>query len=93
MECSSILSRDTTTAEKAADALKLTARDLFEMKVVDALVPEPEGGAHRDPRRAAEELGRAIRQQLQPLLALDGPGLVEDRYRKFRAMGPFLAGQ
>ena len=90
--CSSILYRDTTKAEKAADALKLTARDLFEMKVVDELIPEPEGGAHRDPRRAAEELGRALRRQLQPLLALDGRALIEDRYRKFRALGPFLAG-
>ncbi len=87
--CSSILYRDTSKAEKAADALRLTARDLLEMKVVDELVPEPEGGAHRDPQRAADSLGRVLRRQLQPLLALDGPALVEDRYRKFRAMGPF----
>ncbi|MGZ6028269.1 MAG: acetyl-CoA carboxylase carboxyltransferase subunit alpha [Myxococcaceae bacterium] len=87
--CSSILYRDTSKAEKAADALKLTARDLFGLKVIDELVPEPDGGAHRDPARAAEELGRVLRRQLQPLLALDGPALVEDRYRKFRAMGPF----
>ena len=87
--CSSILYRDTSKAEKAADALKLTARDLLEMKVVDELVPEPAGGAHRDPARAAEELGRVLRKHLHALLALDGPALVEDRYRKFRAMGPF----
>ena len=91
--CSSILYRDTTKAEKAADALKLTARDLLELKVVDELVPEPEGGAHRDPARAAESLGRVLLKHLQALAALDGPALVEDRYRKFRAMGPFgLAG-
>ncbi|HTS82838.1 MAG TPA: acetyl-CoA carboxylase carboxyltransferase subunit alpha [Myxococcaceae bacterium] len=87
--CSSILYRDTTKAEKAADALRLTARDLLELKVVDELVPEPEGGAHRDPARAAEQLGRVLRRQLAPLLALDGPALIDDRYRKFRAMGPF----
>ncbi|HVP59213.1 MAG TPA: acetyl-CoA carboxylase carboxyltransferase subunit alpha [Myxococcaceae bacterium] len=87
--CSSILYRDTTKAEKAADALKLTARDLLELKVVDELVPEPEGGAHRDPGRAAEAVGRVVRRHLQSLLALTGPALVEDRYRKFRAMGPF----
>jgi acetyl-CoA carboxylase carboxyl transferase subunit alpha len=90
--CSSILYRDTTKAEKAADALKLTARDLLELEVVDELVPEPEGGAHRDPARAAESLGRVLRKHLQALLTLDGPALVEDRYRKFRAMGPFTHG-
>ena len=90
--CSSILYRDTTKAEKAADALKLTARDLLELKVVDELVPEPEGGAHRDPARAAESVGRVLRKHLQALLPLDGPALVEDRYRKFRAMGPYTLG-
>ena len=90
--CSSILYRDTTKAEKAADALKLTARDLLALKVVDELVPEPEGGAHRDPARAAESVGRVLRKHLQALLALDGPALVEDRYRKFRAMGPIVGG-
>jgi acetyl-CoA carboxylase carboxyl transferase subunit alpha len=90
--CSSILYRDTTKAEKAADALKLTARDLLELKVVDELVPEPHGGAHRDPARAAEFLGRVLRKHLQALLHLDGAALVEDRYRKFRAMGPFTLG-
>jgi acetyl-CoA carboxylase carboxyl transferase subunit alpha len=90
--CSSILYRDTTKAEKAADALKLTARDLLALEVVDELVPEPAGGAHRDPARAAESVGRVLRKHLQALLALDGPALVEDRYRKFRAMGPFAVG-
>jgi acetyl-CoA carboxylase carboxyl transferase subunit alpha len=90
--CSSILYRDTTKAEKAADALKLTARDLLALKVVDELVPEPEGGAHRDPARAADSVGRVLRKHLHALLALDGAALVEDRYRKFRAMGPFAVG-
>jgi acetyl-CoA carboxylase carboxyl transferase subunit alpha len=88
--CSSILYRDTTKAEKAADALKLTARDLLEMKVVDELVPEPPGGAHRDPPRSAEQLGRVLRKHLAALSALDPDALVEDRYQKFRAMGPFV---
>jgi acetyl-CoA carboxylase carboxyl transferase subunit alpha len=90
--CSSILYRDTTKAEKAADALKLTARDLLEFQVVDELVPEPEGGAHRDPARAAENLGRVLRRHLHALETLDPAALVEDRYRKFRAMGPFSPG-
>jgi acetyl-CoA carboxylase carboxyl transferase subunit alpha len=90
--CSSILYRDTTKAEKAAEALKLTARDLLELEVVDELVTEPAGGAHRDPARAAENLGRVLRKHLHALETLDGPALVEDRYRKFRAMGPFTVG-
>ena len=90
--CSSILYRDTTKAEKAAEALKLTARDLLGLKVVDELVTEPEGGAHRDPARAAENLGRVLRKHLHALESLDGAALVEDRYRKFRAMGPFAQG-
>src|SRR5688572_30479999 len=60
--CSSILYRDPTKAEKAADSLKLTAKDLLALKVIDDLVPEPSGGAHRDPARAAEQLGRALRK-------------------------------
>jgi len=87
--CSSILYRDPTKAQKAADALKLTAKDLYEFKVVDELVPEPPGGAHRDPARAAEQLGRALRKALHALEDMDPDALVEDRYRKFRAMGVF----
>jgi acetyl-CoA carboxylase carboxyl transferase subunit alpha len=87
--CSSILYRDASKAEKAADSLKLTARDLLEMKVIDEVVPEPPGGAHRDPARAAEALGRALRKHLSALLALSRDGLVADRYSKFRALGVF----
>ena len=92
--CAGILWKTATDETKpmAADSLKLTARDLLELKVVDELVPEPEGGAHRDPARAAESVGRVLRKHLQALLPLDGPALVEDRYRKFRAMGPFALG-
>ena len=87
--CSSILYRDASMAEKAADALKLTARDLFELGVVDELVPEPPGGAHRDPARAAEALGKALRKHLGQLLPLTPEQLIADRYRKFRALGVF----
>ena len=68
--CASILFRDATKAEKAADALKLTARDLLELKVIDEVVPEPAGGAHRDPARAAENLGKVLRKHLGQLLQL-----------------------
>lgn len=87
--CSTILYRDTSKAEKAADSLRLTARDLHEMKVVDELIPEPAGGAHRNPTETAEALGRVLRKHLAALRALSPEALVEDRYRKFRAMGVF----
>ncbi len=87
--CSTILYRDTSKAEKAADALRLTARDLYEMKVVDELVPEPAGGAHRNPDETAESLGRVLRKHLAALRSLSPQALVEDRYKKFRAMGVF----
>jgi acetyl-CoA carboxylase carboxyl transferase subunit alpha len=87
--CSTILYRDTSRAEKAADALRLTARDLYQMKVVDELVAEPPGGAHRDPAQTAEVLGRALRKHLSALRALTPEALVEDRYNKFRVLGVF----
>jgi acetyl-CoA carboxylase carboxyl transferase subunit alpha len=87
--CSTILYRDTSRAERAADALRLTARDLLEMQVVDELVPEPAGGAHRAPAEVAEALGRVLRKHLAALRQLSPQALVEDRYRKFRALGVF----
>jgi acetyl-CoA carboxylase carboxyl transferase subunit alpha len=87
--CSSILYRDPTKAEKAADSLKLTARDLLQMKVIDEVIAEPPGGAHRDPAKAAEAVGRALRKHLGQLRLLGPDALVEDRYKKFRALGVF----
>ncbi|HLL52246.1 MAG TPA: acetyl-CoA carboxylase carboxyltransferase subunit alpha [Myxococcaceae bacterium] len=87
--CSSILYRDATKAEKAADSLKLTAKDLLGFKVVDELVPEPPGGAHRDHQMAAVSLGKMLKKHLAPLEKLSGDELVDDRYRKFRALGVF----
>jgi len=87
--CSSILYRDPGQAEKAAESLKLTARDLMGFKVVDEIIPEPPGGAHRDPARAAEQVGRAVRKHLAQLRGMSADALIEDRYRKFRALGVF----
>jgi acetyl-CoA carboxylase carboxyl transferase subunit alpha len=86
---SSILYRDASKAEKMAESLKLTAKDLRELKIVDEVVTEPRGGAHRDPARAAEHLGRALRKHLTALNQLSPDALVENRYRKFRAIGAF----
>ncbi len=87
--CSSILYRDATKAEKAADSLKLTAKDLLGFEVIDEVVPEPPGGAHRDPKKAAELLGEALRRNLRALSGKSGDELVEQRFLKFRAMGVF----
>jgi acetyl-CoA carboxylase carboxyl transferase subunit alpha len=87
--CSSILYRDPTQAERAAESLKLTARDLLGFEVIDEVIPEPPGGAHRDPARAAEQVGRAVRKHLAQLRGMSAGALIEDRYRKFRALGVF----
>jgi acetyl-CoA carboxylase carboxyl transferase subunit alpha len=87
--CSSILYRDASKAAKAADALKLTARDLEKLGIVDEVIPEAPGGAHRDPARTAERIGDALRRHLAELRSMSSAALVEDRYRKFRALGVF----
>jgi acetyl-CoA carboxylase carboxyl transferase subunit alpha len=87
--CSSILYRDPTKAEKAADALKLTAPDLAGFGIVDEVIAEAPGGAHRDPLLTAERLGNALRRHLGELKKLSPEQLVDDRYAKFRALGVF----
>lgn len=85
--CGSILWRDSEHAREAAEALRLTAQDLLRLGVVDRVVPEPLGGAHRLPRAAIEALGEAINEALQTLIGLDGPRLRAQRREKFLAMG------
>jgi acetyl-CoA carboxylase carboxyl transferase subunit alpha len=86
--CAAILYRDSSKGERAAEALKLTARDAYELGIVDELVKEAPGGAHRDPDLTAKNLGTALRKHLRTLREL-GPGaLVDDRYAKFRKLGP-----
>ena len=87
--CASILFRDATKADKAADALKLTAKDLKGMGIIDEIVPEPAGGAHRDHARAADNLAKALRKNLTDLAALSPDALVQDRYTRFRKLGVF----
>jgi acetyl-CoA carboxylase carboxyl transferase subunit alpha len=85
--CASILWRDGSRAPDAARQLKLLASNALELGVVDEVIEEPLGGAHRDPDEAARRLGDALRRRLEELSRLDGAALVEQRYRKFRAMG------
>jgi acetyl-CoA carboxylase carboxyl transferase subunit alpha len=87
--CASILWRDTNKAPEAAEAMKITAPDLSELGIVDEVVREPMGGAHRDHKRAASLLRRAIRRHLNELLKMSPEQLVEQRYQKFRQMGVF----
>ena len=85
--CASILWRSAEKAQEAADALKLTAQDLLRLGVVDEIVPEPLGGAQRDPAATIAALGAAIEGALRPLLGLDGAKLRAQRREKFLAMG------
>src|SRR5213595_758193 len=87
--CSAILWKDRRHAAEAAEALKLTAQDLMGLGVVDEIVPEPEGGAHRDPDLAAANLGTALRQNLERLSSLSMEELLRNRYDKFRKLGKF----
>src|SRR5256884_940497 len=87
--CSAILWRDRRHAAEAAEALKLTAQDLLKLKVVDEIVKEPEGGAHRDYDLAAANLGTALRQNLDQLLEHPIDELLKKRYKKFRKLGNF----
>ncbi|MCQ8278998.1 acetyl-CoA carboxylase carboxyltransferase subunit alpha [Acetobacteraceae bacterium KSS8] len=85
--CSSILWRDTSQATAAAEALRLTAQDLKHFRLVDEIVPEPLGGAHRDPAAAIRNVGQLLRQALPSLCQLDPSALRAQRREKYLAMG------
>jgi acetyl-CoA carboxylase carboxyl transferase subunit alpha len=85
--CASIMWRDSSKAEIAAEALRITATDLLEMKLVDTIIPEPEGGAHMDPVESARLLDVALQNSLRELTGIPVPELLQRRYEKFRRMG------
>src|SRR5438552_12845940 len=91
--CSAILWRDRRHAAEAAEALKLTAQDLLKLEVVDEIIPEPEGGAHRNYDSAAANLGEALRRGLERLCQIPVTQLLEKRYQKFRRLGVFSEGK
>ena len=91
--CSAILWRDRRHAAEAAEALKLTAQDLLKLNIVDQIISEPEGGAHRDYALVAGSLGTALRQALQQLCSIPNDELLERRYQKFRRLGVFSGGK
>ena len=90
--CASILWRDGEHAPQAAEALRLTAPELLRLGVIDRVVPEPLGGAHRLPHEAIAAVGAALDEILRPLLALDGDRLRDERRRKFLAIGGTAPG-
>ncbi len=87
--CAAILWKDQSKASEAAEALKLTSYDLLQLGVVDEVIKEPLGGAHRDFEKTAETVKEAIEKHLKELLAFSKKELVERRYEKFRKLGVF----
>jgi acetyl-CoA carboxylase carboxyl transferase subunit alpha len=85
--CAVIAWKDVKEAEKAAEALKLTARDLLQFDIVDAVIPEPKGGAHNDVNAAAENLKKALLEQFSSLESLSTSELLMQRAARFRKLG------
>lgn len=88
--CAAILYKDSNRAPEAAENLKISANSLLELGVIDGVIPEPVGGAHRDQKLAAFELKKIVLSALQELGNLDTATLLEERYKKYRNMGKFL---
>ncbi len=88
--CAAILWKERSAAAKAAEALRITARDLFELKLVDEIVPEPLGGAHTDRKAAADLLKQALLKNLVQLQTMPVTDRLKQRYEKYRAYGHFL---
>jgi acetyl-CoA carboxylase carboxyl transferase subunit alpha len=91
--CAAILWKERAAAEKAAAALKITAKDLLEVGLVDGIVPEPLGGAHNDPKTTAANLQQVVLKELVALKQLSTEERMKQRYAKFRAHGHFLEKQ
>jgi acetyl-CoA carboxylase carboxyl transferase subunit alpha len=89
--CASIMWRDGAKAEVAAEALKITANDLMNLKLVDAIIPEPEGGAHFNHEAAAAALDPFLSLALDEFSKLTPKQLLDQRYEKFRRMGQFFS--
>jgi acetyl-CoA carboxylase carboxyl transferase subunit alpha len=88
--CAAIIYRDSGRAPDAAAALKMTAQDLLQLGLVDAIIPEPGEGAHTDADSAADAVRLMLRKSLSELASASPAQLMDERYRKFRAMGAFF---
>jgi len=89
--CASILWKDGAKADEAAARMKMTAPDLLQLGIVNRIVEEPAGGAHQDVKAAAKLVDAALNDALAELLQMTPEELVEDRYRRFRNLGAFIA--
>jgi acetyl-CoA carboxylase carboxyl transferase subunit alpha len=87
--CAAILWRDAKMASQAAEALKLSSEDLLRLKIVDEIVPEPQGGAHRDHEQAAANLKQFLVKSLTEICSINQEDLLSMRYEKFRKIGIF----
>ena len=85
--CAAILWKDRLKAPEAAEVLKLTAKDLLSLRLIDEEIPEPLGGAHRDPEKAAQNIKKVIKKALKELKVIPKEELLKLRYEKFRKMG------
>lgn len=85
--CASILWRNSAKAPEASETLKLTAKDLLNLGIIDEIISEPIGGAHRDPEKAAKNLGETLKRNLEELIKIPKNRLLQLRYEKFRKMG------
>lgn len=91
--CASILFRDSSKAPLSAEELKLTAKDLFRYHLIDAIIPEPIGGAHRDPKMAMESVKNVLTKNLPILKKLSIENLLESRYQKYKKLASYEATQ
>ncbi|WP_426452063.1 acetyl-CoA carboxylase carboxyltransferase subunit alpha [Paenibacillus sp. S-38] len=89
----SILYKDASKSMEAAEAMKITADEILKLGVIDGIIPEPKGGAHREPAAQAESIKDTLWSALQELMALSEQELIEDRYNKFRNIGRFTTIQ
>ncbi len=90
--CASILWRSSDKAQEAAAAMRITAQDLLELKLIDGIVPEPPGGAHRNAEEAIQSVGETIARALSDMLPLSRDELKQQRREKYLAMGRNLGG-
>ncbi|MGC9329347.1 MAG: acetyl-CoA carboxylase carboxyltransferase subunit alpha [Candidatus Hinthialibacter sp.] len=91
--CAAIILRDRTKASSVAGTMRIVAQDLKNLELVDEIIPEPLGGAHRNPEETAAKVKETILRHLSELEVLDGEAIVQDRYNRFRRMGVLYEAQ
>ena len=89
--CAAILWRTKDKAQEAANALKITAQDLYKLGIVDEIIPEPTGGAHYNPTETSKRIVETLKKHLNELIKLPGNEIKKDRQKKFRDMGLFIS--